>query len=154
MKKMVTIRSLTPDLWPAVEDLFGKNGACDGCWCMYWRIGTAYRTTPGEKNKAMFRKVVQSGPPPGLLAFDGDIAVGWCQLTPRDALPWFAKRRRSAPANGTSADSLQQGRKADPDGFRGLGQQAGCGHARQRIGFQTPKAAVCIASKIDAAVST
>ena len=26
---------------------------------------------------------------PGLLAFDGDVAVGWCQLTPRDALPWL-----------------------------------------------------------------
>jgi GNAT superfamily N-acetyltransferase len=24
-----------------------------------------------------------------LLAFDGDLAVGWCQLTPRDALPWL-----------------------------------------------------------------
>jgi GNAT superfamily N-acetyltransferase len=24
-----------------------------------------------------------------LVAFDGDLAVGWCQLTPRDALPWL-----------------------------------------------------------------
>jgi GNAT superfamily N-acetyltransferase len=39
----LTIRPLTPDLWPALEDLFGKNGACNGCWCMYWRIGSAYR---------------------------------------------------------------------------------------------------------------
>jgi hypothetical protein len=31
------------DLWPALEDLFGKNGAVGGCWCMYWRIGRAYR---------------------------------------------------------------------------------------------------------------
>jgi hypothetical protein len=37
----LTIRPLTPDLWPALEDLFGKDGACNGCWCMYGRIGSA-----------------------------------------------------------------------------------------------------------------
>ncbi len=85
----LTIRPLTPDLWPALEDLFGENGACNGCWCMYWRIGSAYRQRPREKNKAAFREVVRRGPPPGLLAFDGDLGVGWCQLTPREALPWL-----------------------------------------------------------------
>jgi GNAT superfamily N-acetyltransferase len=88
------IRPLTPELWPALEDLFGKNGACNGCWCMYWRIGSAYRKRPRDKNKAAFRAVVNSGPPPGLLAFDGDLAVGWCQLTPRDALPWLDRAWR------------------------------------------------------------
>jgi hypothetical protein len=29
----ITIRPLTPDLWPAIEDLFGENGAVGGCWC-------------------------------------------------------------------------------------------------------------------------
>ena len=56
---------------------------------MYWRIGNAYRTRPPEQNKEEFREIVKRGPPPGLLAFDGDLAVGWCQITPRDALPWL-----------------------------------------------------------------
>src|SRR5213593_4752986 len=90
----LTIRPLTPDLWPALEDLFGKNGACNGCWCMWGRIGSAYRKRPREKNKVAFREVVKRGPPPGLLAFDGDVAVGWCQLTPRDALPWLDRAWR------------------------------------------------------------
>ena len=34
----LTIRPLTPDLWPAFEDLFGENGAVGGCSSMYWRI--------------------------------------------------------------------------------------------------------------------
>jgi GNAT superfamily N-acetyltransferase len=89
----LTIRPLTLDLWPALEDLFGKNGASNGCWCMYWRIGSEYRKRPREKNKAAFRHVVRRGPPPGLLAFDGDLAVGWCQLTPRDSLPWLDQAR-------------------------------------------------------------
>ncbi len=28
-----------------------------------------------------------------MLAFDGDVAVGWCQLVPRDALPWLDRAR-------------------------------------------------------------
>ena len=85
----LTTRPLTPDLWTAFEDLFGENGAVGGCWCMYWRIDRAYRQKPPEENKTAFREIVERGPPPGLLAFDGDIAVGWCQLTPRDVLPWL-----------------------------------------------------------------
>jgi GNAT superfamily N-acetyltransferase len=87
-------RPLTPDLWPALEDLFGKNGACNGCWCMYWRVGAAYRKRPAGQNKAAFREIVKRGPPPGLIAFDGDKAVGWCQLTPRDARPWLDRQSR------------------------------------------------------------
>lgn len=84
---------LTPDLWPALEDLFGKSGASNGCWCMYWRLGPAYRERPRDENKAALRAVAKRGPPPGLLAFDGDVAVGWCQLTPRAALPWLDRAR-------------------------------------------------------------
>ena len=82
----LTIRLLTPDLWPALEDLFGENGACNGCWCMYWRIGSAYHRRLRERNRAAFREVVKRGPPPGLLAFHDNVAVGWCQLTPRFAV--------------------------------------------------------------------
>lgn len=84
-----TIRPLTPALWPALEDLFGEKGACNGCWCMYWRIGNAYRRRAPDANKADLQQVVRQGPPPGLIALDGERAVAWCQLTPRSALPWL-----------------------------------------------------------------
>jgi GNAT superfamily N-acetyltransferase len=92
--KALTIRPLTPELWPALEELFGEQGACSGCWCMYWRIGAAYRKQSREQNKEAFREVVRRGPPPGLLAFENELAVGWCQLTPRDALPWLERTWR------------------------------------------------------------
>jgi GNAT superfamily N-acetyltransferase len=90
----LAIRPLTPELWPAFENLFGKNGACNGCWCMAGRIGAAYRRRSRDENKAAFFDIVKRGPPPGLLAFDGDLAVGWCQLTPREALPWLDRAWR------------------------------------------------------------
>lgn len=56
---------------------------------MYYRIGCTERSRPRQRNKAAFREIVERGPAPGLLAFDGDLAVGWCQLTPREAVPWL-----------------------------------------------------------------
>lgn len=102
----LVVRPLTPDLWPALEDLFGDKGACNGCWCMYWRIGAAYRKTPRDENKRAFRAVVRRGPPPGLLAFDGDVPVGWCQLTPRAALPLIDKAWRLARVDDAPVWSL------------------------------------------------
>jgi GNAT superfamily N-acetyltransferase len=89
----LSVRPLTPDLWPALEDLFGRAGASNGCWCMYWRMGPAYKKRPRDLNKAALRALTRRGNPPGLLAFDGDLAVGWCQLTPRADLPWLDRRR-------------------------------------------------------------
>jgi GNAT superfamily N-acetyltransferase len=90
------VRPLTPQQWPALEDLFADSAVCSRCWCMYWRIGSAYRKQPCEANRAAFHDVVMSGPPPGVLAFDGDVAVGWCQVTPRDALPALDRAWRLA----------------------------------------------------------
>jgi GNAT superfamily N-acetyltransferase len=102
----LTVRALTPELWPALEDLFGPTGASNGCWCMYWRIGPAYRKAPRERNKAALRRLTRRGPPPGLLAFDGDLAVGWCQLTPRGALPWLDGARHTGRVDGLPVWSL------------------------------------------------
>jgi len=102
----LTVHPLTPDLWPAFEDLFGAHGAVGGCWCMYWRIGAAYRQRPAELNKADFCQLLQAGPPPGLLAFQGGLAVGWCQLTPRSAVPWLDQTWRLKPVDDLPVWSL------------------------------------------------
>jgi GNAT superfamily N-acetyltransferase len=49
-----------------------------------------------QAKQSSLQKIVQSGPPPGLLAFCGDEVVGWCQLTPRDDLSIL---RQSADQN-------------------------------------------------------
>lgn len=88
-----SIHPLTPDLWPQLEELFGPVGACNGCWCMYWRIGSAYTRRPRAANKKAFKAVVKKGPPPGLVAFADGMAVGWAQVTPRNALPGLDRGR-------------------------------------------------------------
>jgi GNAT superfamily N-acetyltransferase len=95
----LTIRPLTAERWPALEDLFGKAGASNGCWCMYWRIGPRYRDRPQADNKHDLRQLAESAQPPGLLAFDGDIPVGWCELAPRADLGWLARARYLKPVD-------------------------------------------------------
>jgi GNAT superfamily N-acetyltransferase len=92
-----TITPLTAEHWPALEGLFGPAGASNGCWCMYWRIGPRYRDRPRVDNKHDLRQLAGSGQPPGLLAFDGDLAVGWCELAPRAELEWLARARYLQP---------------------------------------------------------
>jgi predicted GNAT family acetyltransferase len=97
---------LTPDLWPAFEKLFGKSGACMGCWCMYWRLPRKeWEPARGAKAKAMFKRRVSQDIPPGVVAFDGEEAVGWLQIGPRaDAPQWNGAKRVSAPERPGDAD--------------------------------------------------
>jgi GNAT superfamily N-acetyltransferase len=73
---------------------------------MYGRIGPDYRGRSREANKADFKAIVTRGPPPGLLAFDGTLAVGWCQVTPRDTVPWLDRSWRLKRVDGLPVWSL------------------------------------------------
>lgn len=110
----LAIRPLTPALWPAMEDLLGAGGPASRCWCMYGRIGAAYRRRSGDENRAAFRALVAHGPPPGLLGFAGDLAVGWCQVGPRTDLPaldriWPVKRVDDLPVWSLSCLYVRKG---------------------------------------------
>jgi GNAT superfamily N-acetyltransferase len=91
------ISPLTAERWPALEEPFGPAGASNGCWCMYWRIGPRYHDRPRADNKRDLRQLAASGRPPGLLAFDGELAVGWCELALRTELAWLARVRYLQP---------------------------------------------------------
>lgn len=102
---MTTTQLLTPELWPAFEDLFGKQGACYGCWCTAFRLPPKVRRQhDGQRNKDFIKARIECGPPPGILAFDGGRAVGWMQIGPRADVPeWNNAGRTSAPTDPLDA---------------------------------------------------
>ena len=102
----IEVHPATADLWAAIEELFGPKGASNGCWCMYWRIGRAYAMRPRSENRADFKQIIEQGPPPGLVAMDGEVAVGWCQVTPRSAIPFIERKRFLAGVDGQDAWSI------------------------------------------------
>jgi GNAT superfamily N-acetyltransferase len=85
ISKDVEIRPLTPDRWAEFEELFGPRGASGGCWCMFWRLHSNVNAgNTGEDNKRAMRQIVDSGEPPGLLAYVGGEPAGWCSIEPRE----------------------------------------------------------------------
>ena len=45
----LSFHPLTQKLWRDFELLFGRNGACGGCWCMYWKLrGKAFEENTGD----------------------------------------------------------------------------------------------------------
>ena len=94
------IHPLTRDRWADFEKLFGKNGACAGCWCMWWRLPQAqWRAQKGEINRRAMRQLVRDGSPPGLLAYADGKPVGWCAIGPREAYPRFNHSRVLKPVD-------------------------------------------------------
>lgn len=96
-----------PDRWNDLAKLFGPRGACAGCWCMWWRLPAAeWKRGKGDPNRRALRRIVDSGNPPGLIAYDGDEPVGWIALAPREAYPRLAASRSLKPVDDTPVWSV------------------------------------------------
>jgi GNAT superfamily N-acetyltransferase len=79
------IEPLTEARWDDFEKLFGPNGACAGCWCMWWRMTSKEWTTSGkEGHKKTMRTIVHSEIVPGLIAYADGIPAAWVAVEPRE----------------------------------------------------------------------
>lgn len=93
-----SVKDLSPDTWKDFEQLFARHsGMQSGCWCMYYHTS---HQTPGktqeersENNMMGHRGLVSEGKARGILIYDGDLPVGWCQYGTRDELPRMANGR-------------------------------------------------------------
>lgn len=96
------IEPLTVELWPALEELFAVGGDARWCFCTFWRFPAAGGRKESERNRSLLRGLAENPPagvPLGLLAFDGERAVGWVSLAPREHLPRLERSRLLAPVD-------------------------------------------------------
>ena len=103
--KHIETRELSPELWPAFEKLFGANGACAGCWCMFWRLeeGERFNDVKGAEAKRRMKALVRNAEAQGLLAFVEGEPVGWLALGPRRE---FKKLDRAPSLRCDDADDV------------------------------------------------
>ena len=81
----IEFQQLTATRWSGFEELFGKRGACGGCWCMWWRLPKKeFDLQKGEGNRLAMKALVDSGRIPGILAYHREEPVGWCSIAPRE----------------------------------------------------------------------
>lgn len=84
-KISLEVYPVTPKRWNDLEILFGKRGACGGCWCMWWRLKRSqFEKQKGEENRKALKKIIDSGEIPGLLAYIDGKPVAWCSIAPRE----------------------------------------------------------------------
>lgn len=99
--------SLSSDRWGDFETLFGKNGACGGCWCACWRRSRSdFVNGKGAGNKRFMLKVVEAGEPTGILGYLDEEPVAWCALAPRDDYPALERSRILKPVDETPVWSI------------------------------------------------
>ena len=85
---------VTSDRWNDLETLFGKNGACAGCWCMWWRIKrSVWDKQKGDGNRKALKKLVLNNSEPGILAYIDGKPAGWVCVGPRDEFPVLENSR-------------------------------------------------------------
>jgi GNAT superfamily N-acetyltransferase len=129
------IAPLTADRWPDLERLFGERGASSGCWCMWWRIGAKeWEHGAGAQNRNVFRRVVESGPPPGLLAYSDGAPVGWVAVAPRTDYPRLNRSPKLKPVDDVptwSVTCFYIDRSHRGSGVGGALLAAAVDHARQ-----------------------
>lgn len=99
-RRKLTFHPTSPERWTDFETLFGQNGACAGCWCMWWRLKRSEWTRgKGAANRSAIRGLIRKGEEPGILAYDGDRPVGWCAVAPRSEYPGLARSRVLKPVD-------------------------------------------------------
>jgi GNAT superfamily N-acetyltransferase len=90
----ITWKPATAAEWDDLAALFGPRGACGGCWCMWWRLSRRdFARRKGDGTRRALKRLVERGPAPGILAYDGDRAVGWCCVGPRGDFPLLERSR-------------------------------------------------------------
>ncbi len=103
----VQVMPVTAHRWPDVEKVFGTRGDPSRCWCQWFFAGA--QIGPHElaaAHKEALRGQVETGPPPGLLAYLGPVPVGWTAVGPRVG---YERLQHSAVLRGIGADAF-----ADP----------------------------------------
>ncbi len=100
MVLQLTFKPATAEQWSDLEILFGKRGACGGCWCMYWRLtNKQFEAQKGAANKRAMKQIITADQMPGILAYRDDQPVGWCAIAPREQYVRLSRSRILKPVD-------------------------------------------------------
>lgn len=88
--------------------LFGtERGGHGGCWCQWFReLRPDYNALGKVGRKNRLAGLIETGPPPGVMAYADELPVGWCAVSPRDDQPRLDKGRVSKRQMDTDYDSV------------------------------------------------
>ncbi|WP_167045009.1 GNAT family N-acetyltransferase [Salinibacterium sp. ZJ454] len=90
--------------WDDVRAVFGTRGDPASCWCQWFKMPNAeFKTMTKEAASARLREQVMRHPAPGVIAYRGGEAVGWCAVEPR---PNYSRLLRSKIVQAGSPEPM------------------------------------------------
>lgn len=92
----MNVVELTSETWPLAEALFSTSKTVEWCFCTWFMQTNAEMRT--NDNRAVLRE--RLGSPIGLLAVDGEEAVGWVAVAPRASYSRLGRSKITAPVSG------------------------------------------------------
>ena len=134
----LVIRPLTPERLADLAALFEEGGDPKWCWCAYFRVrGTDFSNAAKAGHRAVLEAAVvddaAEGRAPGLVAYEGDTAVGWISIGPREDYERLAHSKVLAPLDDTPVWSIVcfvVGRRSRGRGVARALLEAGIAYAR------------------------
>ncbi len=101
------VRPLTLEHWDDFVQLFGPNGACAGCWCMWYRMmDKEFKKTGKQGHLDGMRTLVHNGQEPGLILYANGTPAGWVTVAPRDQYIRLSTSKILAPVDDQEVWSI------------------------------------------------
>jgi GNAT superfamily N-acetyltransferase len=82
----LVIQPATIDRWDDVATLLDASSE-QGCWCQAWRGRDEIAKAADESRPETLRRQMSGDVPPGFVAYQGDLPVGWVGIGVRTATP-------------------------------------------------------------------
>ena len=94
-------RPLAPEFAEPFLKLMDRS-ECGGCYCMYWHFtgdDVAWTGSTGpEQRAAKLKRIAESGDT-GMILFEDQEPVGWCQFGPRKSFPKLEEKKQLPAAS-------------------------------------------------------
>jgi len=106
VNETIQVAAATPDRTLDVLKVFEGSGERD-CWCQYWRQSSSdYASGAHGPGKDVLLQQVETGPPPGMLAYIDGQPVGWLGFWPRESFERLARSRTIPKVDDRAAWSI------------------------------------------------
>lgn len=103
----IDVQPLIPERFEDLASLFEQGGDPRWCWCTYFRSrGRDWTNSTPAGNRAELAALAERDTAPGLIAYDGDRAVGWVSLGPRPDYERLAFSKLMAPIDDAPVWSI------------------------------------------------
>ncbi|MBM6404630.1 GNAT family N-acetyltransferase [Phycicoccus sp. CSK15P-2] len=98
---------VTPDRFDDFADVINPNRRETHCWCLAHRLreGDIAELGEGSREQAA-RRLCEREHPPGVVAYDDGVAVGWCSIGPRGENPRLVHSTKIRPVDDVPVWSI------------------------------------------------